>query len=187
MKKWQFVYYFSPQWAYVKYSSVIITQKGLYQIFSNLSYSNEWIGWWWNQLKHQLEQTFSPVACSGHPWCMILVFMIKFKIKDFDNELDVKVLFQPFVNVAHSQNLIISFLPRFKLVFLIFLFLDASYHSKVYYLMPDQNFTMLNSVFWKIWFFYPYNAVQKSKLRLWRYIEGEAQFIIYSIFSLSGL
>ena len=71
---------------------------------------------------------------------MILVFMIKFKIKDFDNELDVKVLFQPFVNVAHSQNLIISFLPRFKLVFLIFLFLDASYHSKVYYLMPDQTY-----------------------------------------------
>ena len=68
VKKWQFVYYFSPQWAYVKYSSVIITQKGLYQIFSNLSFCNKWICWWWNPLKHLLEQTFSPVAPSGHPW-----------------------------------------------------------------------------------------------------------------------
>ena len=52
---------------YVKYSSVIISQKGLYQIFSNLSFSNKWTGWWWNQLKLLLEQTFSPVASSGHP------------------------------------------------------------------------------------------------------------------------
>ena len=56
---------------YVKYSSVIISQKGLYQIFSNLSFSNKWTGWWWNQLKLLLEQTFSPVASSGHP-CVVI-------------------------------------------------------------------------------------------------------------------
>ena len=59
---------FSPFWAYVKFSSVVRTQKGLYQIFSNLSFCNKWICWWRNPLKHLLEQTFSPVASSGHPW-----------------------------------------------------------------------------------------------------------------------
>ena len=57
---------FSPFWAYVKFSSVFRTQKGLYQIFSNLSFCNKWICWWWNPLKDVLEQTFLPIAPSGH-------------------------------------------------------------------------------------------------------------------------